>query len=347
MENIRIKREFLCKRGTVIESEQVKLSIIVPVFNCERTIKRCLLSIQNQSLKNFEVILIDDGSSDGSGKILEEFSASDCRFKVIYQDNHGVAFTRNLALRIAVGEYVGWIDADDHIPQNYFNVLVNCLDNHNVDISMCDVVVERNDEFRYDYPILEDSRLLSPKEALSLLVKDDNCKSWLMNKCFRRSLFNGIKFPLIRALEDYAVLHKVFWLANGCYYTRDTVYFYEENSKSLTHSYTLSDKWAWVLCALERYYFINQNVPDLKRQAMLAVIKFVEDCFSLSLSQGLDVSFWREQDRRVILRKYFRELSEGVSFQRKLRWLFFSSDLLPLFPILVKIKRLAKAFLQR
>ena len=114
------------------------LSIIVPVYNVEQYLGKCLDSIKNQSFKDFEAILIDDGSTDGSGAICDEYAARDNRFKVIHQENKGVSNARNVGLELAIGQYFGLIDADDQIEPDMYENMISTAKEYMADIVTCD-----------------------------------------------------------------------------------------------------------------------------------------------------------------------------------------------------------------
>lgn len=105
--------------------EQELISIIVPVYNVERHLPKCLDSIINQAYKNIEIILIDDGSTDNSGVICDEYKLKDNRINVIHQANHGIGYTRNIGLQNANGKFIGFVDSDDFIDENMFLRLYN------------------------------------------------------------------------------------------------------------------------------------------------------------------------------------------------------------------------------
>ena len=114
-----------------------KLSIIVPVYRVENYLKRCIESILNQSFQNFELILVDDGSPDRCGEIIDQFHQIDKRVVAIHQTNQGVSSARNAGLQIARGEYVGFVDPDDYIEPEMYNILIRILEDNNADISCC------------------------------------------------------------------------------------------------------------------------------------------------------------------------------------------------------------------
>ena len=120
------------------------ISIIVPVYNVESYLKKCLESIINQTYKNIEIILIDDGSTDSSGKICDDYANKDKRIKVIHKQNGGVSDARNTALDICRGDYIGFIDSDDYIELDMYETLLKFLLNNNLDVAMCSSYTVKN-----------------------------------------------------------------------------------------------------------------------------------------------------------------------------------------------------------
>ncbi len=115
--------------------EDKLISIIIPVYNVERYLRECIDSIIAQTYKNLEIILVDDGSSDKSGEICDEYSKKDSRIKVIHKKNGGLSDARNVALDIAKGDYIGFIDSDDYIEKDMFQILYNLAEEYNAEIS--------------------------------------------------------------------------------------------------------------------------------------------------------------------------------------------------------------------
>ena len=112
------------------------ISIIVPIYNVEKYLKKCIDSIINQTYKNLEIILVDDGSPDNCGKICDEYAKKDNRIKVIHKENGGVSSARNVGVENATGEYIGFVDSDDYIEKDMYEVLINNLKKENADISI-------------------------------------------------------------------------------------------------------------------------------------------------------------------------------------------------------------------
>lgn len=185
------------------------ISIIVPAYNVERYIRKCLESVCNQTYRNIEILVVDDGSTDETGAICDEFAAKDCRVKVVHNENHGVGAARNTALNSATGELIGFVDSDDWTEPDMFKTLYNLLIDNDADISICSYYREKKGRVK---PMFNDGKTfrLTKKQALSQLVTDKTYKNYLWNKLFRRSLFDGIQFPERTHYEDVAVLYRIF-----------------------------------------------------------------------------------------------------------------------------------------
>ncbi len=121
-------------------NNEALISVIVPVYNVEKFVGRCLNSILNNTYKNLEIICIDDGSTDNSLEVLRAYEAKDSRVHVYSQNNHGIAYTRNAGTRLSTGDYVAYIDSDDWIHRRYFELLMNAMYAADADIAMCNYI---------------------------------------------------------------------------------------------------------------------------------------------------------------------------------------------------------------
>ncbi|MCT4698889.1 glycosyltransferase family 2 protein [Tenacibaculum haliotis] len=192
------------------------ISIIVPVYNTEKYLRKCLESIENQTYKNFEVILINDGSKDNSLNICKEFISGKFNYKLLSQENKGLSSARNEGLKIATGEYVTFLDSDDWLESQYLERLYSVLKKYNADISICEFnityeskSVARHKKARTKYNSGK-IKAFSKYEALSNLFMDKNIRSYAWGKLFKIECFKDLKFPLGKKYEDMYTMFKVF-----------------------------------------------------------------------------------------------------------------------------------------
>jgi len=171
------------------------ISIIVPVYNVEKYLVTCLESLVNQTHQNIEVILVDDGSTDRSRIICEEYAGGDSRIHLFHQINSGVSSARNLGLAKANGDYVVFVDSDDYVFSNYVKTLYELLSNHNVDIAMVGMNYElenktqvANKNIKYATSNRKDGLIMDSEETLNHIFEDDLYLGYVCNKMFRRDV---------------------------------------------------------------------------------------------------------------------------------------------------------------
>lgn len=213
--------------------EQELISIIVPVYNVERHLPKCLDSIINQAYKNIEIILIDDGSTDNSGVICDEYKLKDNRINVIHQANHGIGYTRNIGLQNANGKFIGFVDSDDFIDENMFLRLYNEIIKTNADIACCaNYRIEFGNEIRITHNNCNKKFFVNSEVLKSYLKCDFGFVLW--NKLFTSNLIKDIKFPSDKIGEDTKWLVEVFAEAKTVAYTKEPLYYYVKRENSLT-----------------------------------------------------------------------------------------------------------------
>lgn len=210
-----------------------KISIIVPVYNVEDYLDRCIQSIVDQTYSNLEIILVDDGSPDRCGQICDEWSHRDSRVKVIHQENAGVSVTRNAGISMAQGEYLYFVDSDDWIAPNLCEKAMEAFSEHDADIVVFgwDQVTETGKSLGSTETLTEGS--FSTEEALRELLQG-HINSYLWNKIYKRSVFQDIWLPNRTAFEDMAITYKLFLNASKIYCMEETLYFYYRRSGSAT-----------------------------------------------------------------------------------------------------------------
>jgi len=213
-----------------------KVSVIVPVFNVEEYLSKCLDSIINQSYYNLEIILIDDGSTDLSSFICDEYCSLDSRVVVVHKTNGGLSDARNTGINLATGEFFCFIDSDDYIDVNMIEELINLLSFHDADIAVCDFLevspnmdiskISLNNETIEIISNIEELENLFSKNYLQTVV------SW--NKLYKKELFNNIRFPVGKLHEDEFTTYKIIFQAKKIVHTKKKMYFYLQRATSIT-----------------------------------------------------------------------------------------------------------------
>ena len=182
------------------------ISIIIPVYNAATLLPRCLDSILSQTFRDFTLILVNDGSTDGSGRICNEYAEKDDRIKVIHKENGGVSSARNAGLDISDGEFITFIDADDEIPQEYLSTLFRAITDSKADIAICDVVF--SSEGKKDNHIHCKKDVMTKAEALEILLSEEGINPGPYAKLFRTAVIGDLRFSPLKIGED--------WVFNLC-----------------------------------------------------------------------------------------------------------------------------------
>lgn len=211
-----------------------KISIIVPIFNAEHTLKRCVDSILNQSYENIECILINDGSTDNSLVLCNEYMKNDSRVVVLNQSNLGVSEARNNGLRIATGEWIGFVDSDDQIDSNMYSLLINNAISYSVLISVCGFMVISKEIAISLIDSVQTSKVKA-KKAIKLIKRKRYIEGGPWNKLFHKSVVNDLNFLKdIHFGEDTLFLVDAFSKVKDIVISTAPCYMYYNNSSSLS-----------------------------------------------------------------------------------------------------------------
>ena len=213
------------------------ISIIVPIYNVEKHIRRCLDSIKNQTFRDFEAILIDDGSPDRCGEIADEYAVSDSRFIVIHQKNQGLSAARNTGLGISRGEYIGFVDSDDYVDIDMYNILFQRIEQDKSDLAICRIrKIDINGEIIVDSFQETDER--KQFSGIEILEKY-NYGAWMnaaWNKLYRKELFYDIRFPVGKTAEDVYIMHRILYECHKVSIVANELYSYVKRNNSITNS---------------------------------------------------------------------------------------------------------------
>lgn len=250
------------------------ISVIIPVFNSASFLDKCMKSVCEQTLKDIEILLINDGSTDNSLEICKKWADKDNRIKFINQENKGIAETRNIGIENSSAPLIGFVDSDDWIEKDMFEVLYNILKEEDADISICGVSI--------DYLAKNKSKKQTAKQTkskyniLKSILFDKRVKSYCCNKLMKKELFKNIKFPAKRIFEDYATIYKVIDIAKKIIITEDIKYHYVKhiNTTSITEQPNNPYREYHTFLAIrERFEYVNTHKIFKKNHYELFKIK--------------------------------------------------------------------------
>lgn len=246
-----------------------EISIIVPIYNVEKYLPKCIDSILTQTFTNFELILVDDGSKDKSGEICDGYAKEDIRIKVIHQKNGGVSAARNSGVEYASGNFVGFVDPDDYIDKNMYKNMHELCKNNNSDIAVCKLGREVEGKLiNKNNGVDELVRKFDNVKAMEELFKGVLYRFSLCNKLFHKSCFNNVKFPEGRIHEDLSTTYKLFANAKSVVYTSYIGYIYVKRKESiLTSKYNEKRLQAFIGWD-EILKFISENYITIKEQVV-------------------------------------------------------------------------------
>lgn len=251
------------------------ISVIVPIYNVEDYLDRCVESIINQTYKNLEIILVDDGSPDNCPKMCDDYAKKDSRIKVVHKKNGGLSDARNAGMKVATGEYVSFIDSDDYISLDFYETLLQTIVDNDSDIVECSVVkfYEDNnfDEYSDDLKVTNYDTLY----ALDGLINENPFKQHVWNKLYKSSVALDIPYAVGKLNEDEFWTYQVFGKAKKVTRINKTMYYYFQRGSSIMgNSYNIKR-----LDALEgkmnRQAYIEKNFPTL---ITTAKIDFYSSC---------------------------------------------------------------------
>ena len=214
------------------------ISVVVPVYNVEEYLRQCLDSILTQTYRDLELILVDDGSTDASGEICEEYAAKDSRVKVVRRRNGGMAAARNTGLDLVSGEYVAFVDSDDYICETMFETLRRAIVENDADLAQCNFERVKDDgkpaPSRLQAPPLFDGVLSSENALEKLAGQNSFAYNCVWNKLYKAELFKELRFPIVEICEDNFFTYKLFFACSKVAFVSEKLYRYRQNPKSIT-----------------------------------------------------------------------------------------------------------------
>jgi glycosyltransferase involved in cell wall biosynthesis len=315
------------------------ISIVVPIYNVEKYLPKCIESILNQTYTNFELILVNDGSPDNSRQICEEYARRDDRIRVINKENGGLSSARNTGIHKAAGEYLGFIDSDDYIDESMYQELYNNAIRYSADVVICDFIKVQEDQV----PKMDNSEYIAESfsniQALKQLYDPviENRVKWVIacNKLYKKCLFYDLKFEEGRIYEDEFIAHKILYKSNKITFIPNKLYYYVQRPTSIVGSPFSVKKFDRVYALKERVDFLRKI--DQKDLSNLASNQFMELFFWNYRMALLDLNI-SKRELKMLKRAFEKSLIQLIEnpligWKQKVFFLLFV-----IYPLIIKVK---------
>lgn len=255
-----------------------KISIIIPVYKVEDYLKECLDSIVKQTYQNLEIILVDDGSPDKCGEICDMYAEKDSRIKVLHKKNAGVARARNDGIELATGAYISFIDSDDWIAENAYEIMHQSLKAQDADcvVGGCLTVLDKDGELVPKYTKRRAVGCISAQEAMKGVLLNGSA---VWNRLFKREVFREIRFPLDRINDDEVVALHAYAECKKIVFLDTDTYFYRIRQNSITTSKFSIRNMDYYYNSIENLAFVKNKCPELVPCAEFKFIKAMLYCY--------------------------------------------------------------------
>ena len=241
------------------------ISVIVPVYKVEQYLDKCLRSITEQTYRNLEIILVDDGSPDRSGAICDEWAERDSRVRVIHKENGGGGLARNTALDAATGELIAFVDSDDYIAPEMFAYLYSLMDG-DTDIAECAYVETTGDDAVFSEGT-GSVTAYSKEEAMAANIHDTVFRQLIWNKLYRREVVGDIRFPVGTKIDDEFFTYRVLGNANKLILSGRVCYAYRQQSGSVMHQKYSLKRLEGLTAKAQRLEYLRKHMPALVEAA--------------------------------------------------------------------------------
>lgn len=293
--------------------QNIKVSVIVPVYNVEKYLDRCVKSIVDQSYKDIEILLIDDGSQDSCGNKIDEWCNRDKRVKAIHRKNGGLSAARNTGIEKAMGSHLVFVDSDDWIHENMIENLVDALDYADI---VCCGMIYTNGSSETDIKWFLEKKIVSGIDAIKMLVENSVFTSHIPKNIFPKSLFEQVRFPEGKIYEDIRTAHKLFIQVGKVCILPEHYYYYFERNDSITNIVKLNNRLEWFDALKERVEDLSGilTLEDKERvesqRAVVMSLAVVQNRFSRGEKEKYKnemkvvKNFLRRNDIRKAVKKY-------------------------------------------
>ena len=287
-----------------------EISIIVPIYNMEDYLEKCIKSILAQTYTNFELLLIDDGSTDNCGQISDKYAEIDKRIRVYHELNRGVCEARNIGLSKVKGNYICFIDPDDYVREDYLEQLYVTITQNNTKVAVCNFINFNDGEEEPDNKICEaqsDSYVIVNGIEQYIESRDSEKYACLWNKIYHKSVWHGLSFPAGKMFDDAYVYYKILDKESRIAFTDSVLYFRRWNDSSITHQKYSAKYWDKIDCRMGQVqYFHDKGKQRLVEISYRKLMYYFWECLK-------DMHEANENDADIV-REYQKRLRKIVKF---------------------------------
>ena len=297
------------------------ISVITPLYNARQTLDACVQSALEQTHRSIELLLIDDGSTDGSGEMCDGYAARDARVRVIHQPNRGVSAARNVGLRAARGEYIAWLDSDDSYAPHALEALLRALRDQGADIAVCNYWNINGGERSLRYPNITRDAVFTREEYMGYILTK-TAAAGVPSTLMPRRIFEGIAFPEGKTFEDIRVTYRLYERAERVALVAEPLFFRTRHDGSLSSTADLALRIDNMRGYIERYRDAVQRWPRYDRAMLVSL------AWTLAVLRGFILAVPPEEFRRhrpeiLEICRFFRAnrktiLSPKMSLPRRL-----------------------------
>lgn len=277
------------------------ISVILPIYNVSQYLKRCIDSVMAQTYKNIEIILVDDGSTDDSGMICDEYAKLDSRIKVVHKKNGGLSSARNAGIDVAKGEYLTFIDSDDYVDEDYVEFLYKLICEYNVKMSIAShtVVYENGTVLKKE---TGERQCLDAHKVLERILYDEDIDLSAWAKMYHKSLFETIRFPVGRLFEDAATTYQFVYASEKVAIGSESKLYYMIRNNSISNIGFSRKKIDLITSTKEMSDFCIEKYPDLKKAGLRRLTyAYMSTLSQLANSQVKDIEV--QKDLMKFIRK--------------------------------------------
>lgn len=262
-----------------------KVSVIVPVYNVENYLDKCVESLVNQTYKDLEIILVDDGSPDNCGAMCDEWAKKDSRIVVYHKENGGLSDARNYAIDRCKGSYISFVDSDDYVAENYIEFMYNLLqENKECQVAACDLCAVRND-VESPYSDFKGVIVFDRREAFERVLYHDLVDVAACAKLYKKDVFDDIRYPVGRVYEDTYVFGDVLNKTDYFVFGGEPLYYYVQRDSSIVNGAFTEKRLQFIDSAEKLVSAAKECDPELEKagirrmsHAYLSVLRYMDKC---------------------------------------------------------------------